>query len=563
VRAAGSIAGIDAEAGARHAATNGVSRAEAWRDCGIVFACGIVAALVLRPFQDTPFVDDWVYAWSVQELLGGAGLRILDWSSHPNFAHVIWGALFCVPFGFSFTALRVSTWVAALLALCALHLLLRALGVARHEAWLGTALLGLNPVFFMLAATFMTDVAFVAAFLWASYAIVRAIAQRSDRWLGAGIVLACLAGGIRVVAIVTPIAAVLALVLQGGAWGRRPLRLAATALPLLAFALLMVWGDTRTLHVADLTYVEGSPAFRRMFLHESITRFPELGLQAVLCAAGTLGVALLPLAAAALRRDTARAAMLPLAALVLLALAAWLFGVDWPPALAPSFTWTHGELGATEALVAARPAPTFPALLASALTATGFASSALLTGIAWRRLAAPAAFLAWSFLGHLGLLAVLWLFYDRYLLAMLPLAIVLVLTARPPLRRGVLTAGIALLGLLSVVGVRDHLAYNAALWRTVDVLRAHGVPDAQIDAGYAVDGWLHFARPENAPRGPDGEPFYPWLTAPGGLLPYQVANQPLPGWHVLETVAFERWLGRSGQLYVLTRGHDPTVPPER
>lgn len=562
MRAAASIAGAGAAA-PRSLNATGASRAHAWLDCGIVFACGIVAALLLQPFQDTPFVDDWVYAWSVQELLGGNGLRILDWSSHPNFAHVVWGAAFCVPFGFSFTALRVSTWVAALLALCALHLLLRELGVARRDAWLGTALLGLNPVFFMLAATFMTDVPFVAAFLWASHALVRAIAQRSDRWLGVGILLGCIAGGIRVVAIVTPIAAVLTLALQGGAWGRRPLRLAATALPLATFALLMLWGETRTLHVADLTYVVGSPAFRRMFLHESITRFPELGLQAVLCAAGTLGVALLPLAAATLRRDAARAALVPLAALVVLALLAWLFAVDWPPALAPSFTWTYGELGATEALVAARPSPGFPAWLASAVTAAGFASSALLVALSWRRLAAPAAFLAWSFLGHLGLLAVLWLFYDRYLLAMLPLAIALVLAARPPLRRGVLTAGIALLGLLSVVGVRDHLAYNAALWSTVDLLRARGVPDAQIDAGYAVDGWLHFARPENAPRGPDGEPFYPWLTAPGGLLPYQVANQPLPGWHVLETVPFERWLGRSGQLYLLTRGHDSTVPPER
>jgi 4-amino-4-deoxy-L-arabinose transferase-like glycosyltransferase len=562
VRAAASIAdGGAAEPRSRTAA--GASRAHAWLDCGIVFACGIVAALLLRPFQDTPFVDDWVYAWSVQELLGGNGLRILDWSSHPNFAHVLWGAAFCAPFGFSFTALRVSTWVAALLALCALHLLLRELGVARRDAWLGTALLGLNPVFFVLAATFMTDVPFVAAFLWASYALVRAIAQQSDRWLGAGIVLGCIAGGIRVVAIVTPIAAVLALALQGGTWGRRPLRLAATALPLVAFALLMLWGETRTLHVADLTYVVGSPAFRRMFLHESITRFPELGLQAVLCAAGTLGVALLPLAASALRRDAARAAALPLAVLVALALVAWLAGVDWPAALAPSFTWTYGELGATEALVAARPAPSVPAWLASAVTATGFASSALLVALAWRRLAAPAAFLAWSFLGHLGLLAVLWLFYDRYLLAMLPLAIALVLAARPPLRRGVLAAGVALLGLLSVVGVRDHLAYNAALWHGVDLLRARGVPDAQIDAGYAVDGWLHFARPENAPRGPDGAPFFPWLTAPGGLLPYQVANQPLPGWHVLETVPFARWLGRSGQLYILMRGHDRTVPPER
>jgi len=561
VRTADGGTGADDFGADPHFASREPDRADARRDCLWIFACGVLAALVLRPFQDTPFVDDWVYAWSVQKLLAGDGLRILDWSSHPNFAHVLWGAAFCVPLGFSFTALRVSTWIAALLALCALHLLLRELGVARREARLGTALLAVNPVFFMLAATFMTDVPFVAALLWSSYAFVRALGQRSDRWLAVAVGVACVGAAIRVVAVVTPIAAVLALVLQGGAWGRRPLRVAAVAVPLAFFALLMLWGDLRTVHVADLTYVVGSPAFRRLFLHESITRFPELGLQAVLCAAGTIGVALLPLAASLLRGPAVRRALPALGALAALALAAWITGVDWPAALAPSFTWTWGELGATEPLVAARQRLAVPGWIASALTGLGFASSALLIGVAWRRLAAPAAFLAWSLAGHLGLLAVLWLFYDRYLLAMLPLAIALVLAARPLVRHRVLVTGIALLGLLSAIGVRDHLAYNAALWRTVDLLRARGVPDAQIDAGYVVDGWLHFARPENAPRGADGEPIFPWLTAPGGVLPYQVANRPLPGWEVLDTVPFVRWLGRSGELYVLARPDAPRPPP--
>ncbi len=92
----------------------------------------------------------------MQRLLDGHGLATLDWSSHPNFAHVLWGALFCLPSGFSFAALRVSTWVAALLGLCGFLLLLRALGHDRPRAALGTALLGLNPVFFVLATTYIS-----------------------------------------------------------------------------------------------------------------------------------------------------------------------------------------------------------------------------------------------------------------------------------------------------------------------------------------------------------------------------------------------------------------------
>src|SRR4051812_31300675 len=84
-------------------------------DCLWIVLCGVLIAIALWPFQDTPFIDDWVYAWSVEHLLGGDGLRILDWSSHPNFAQVLWGALFCLPLGFSFVVLRLSTWVAGLI----------------------------------------------------------------------------------------------------------------------------------------------------------------------------------------------------------------------------------------------------------------------------------------------------------------------------------------------------------------------------------------------------------------------------------------------------------------
>jgi len=57
-----------------------------------VFASAI--ALVLRPFQNTPFIDDWTYARSVVHLLRTGEIRILDWSASPNVAQILWGALF-------------------------------------------------------------------------------------------------------------------------------------------------------------------------------------------------------------------------------------------------------------------------------------------------------------------------------------------------------------------------------------------------------------------------------------------------------------------------------------
>jgi hypothetical protein len=518
-----------------------------------IVVCGAAVALVLQPFQDTPYVDDWTYAWSVEHLLAGRGLAILAWSSNLNFAQILWGALFCIGSGFSFVALRMSTWSAALLGLFALRALLRELGVGRADAWLGVMLLAVNPVFFMLSATFMTDVPFLAASLWATFALVAAIARRSDRWLVLFALLAVVASAVRVVAVALPVAAVLALWLHSGSWGRDVRRLAVAAAPLACFALLVAWGEPRMVHIGDLVQIAGSAEFRTGSLVTALFHLPKFLLQAILCAAGSLGIALLPLAVAQLDARSAWRALPFVGALLALACVAAVCGIDWPAPLSPTFVWTYGELGGTESLVAGKSIPYVPHVLTGTVTVVGMLAAALVLGTLRRRVREAESVVAWSLAGQVGLVAIFWLFYDRYLLALLPLLIVLVLGSRVPLRRARMVAVLGVFAVVSLLGVRDHLAYNAALWRGVALLHDQGVRDADIDGGYVVDGWLQFARPEHAPRDADDHPFFPWLTARGGLLPYQIANRPLPEWLVLDEIPYRRWLGRSGAIYVLAR----------
>jgi hypothetical protein len=91
------------------------------------------------------------------------------------------------------------------------------------------------------------------------------------------------------------------------------------------------------------------------------------------------------------------------------------------------------------------------------------------------------------------------------------------------------------------------------VWQAVDLLRERGAAVSEIDAGYVVNGWLHYAHPDDAPRGPDGERIFPWVAHPGGVTRYQVANRALPGWQVRGEVPYRRWLGRSGSVFVLER----------
>src|SRR5262249_55705115 len=103
---------------------------------------------------------------------------------------------------------------------------------------------------------------------------------------------------------------------------------------------------------------------------------------------------------------------------------------------------------------------------------------------------------------------------------------------------------------LSIVGTRDHLEYNRAVWNGVACLRDHGARENEIDGGYPINGWLQYAHPENAPR----------QDANGGILVphvndefelrYQLSNRPLPECRQFGAFPYTRWLGRSGSIYV-------------
>src|ERR1051326_7518826 len=189
-------------------------------DClGIAIAAAVIAAL-LRPFQNTPFVDDWAYAWPVEHLLKTGELKILDWATSLNIAQILWGALFSLPFGFSFTALRISTFVLSVSGLCGFYLLLMELGVTRRDALLGTALMGAYPVYFLLSFTFMTDVPFVVVTIWFCLCAVKAFRVRQTRWLGAAATLAIVATAIRLTGVALALVLLAVLLFNSGRWGR-------------------------------------------------------------------------------------------------------------------------------------------------------------------------------------------------------------------------------------------------------------------------------------------------------------------------------------------------------
>lgn len=152
----------------------------------------VLVALLINPRGEFPLNDDWIYAKTVKTLLAGGGLHFADMYAN-IVAQIFWGALFCLPFGFSFTALRISTLTLGLIGVLALYGVLREAGADRNTALFGALLLAFNPLYMVLSYSFMSDVPFTAVCIVSLYFIMRGFRRNTHFEVAAGLSLACLA----------------------------------------------------------------------------------------------------------------------------------------------------------------------------------------------------------------------------------------------------------------------------------------------------------------------------------------------------------------------------------
>jgi hypothetical protein len=204
---------------------------------------------------------------------------------------------------------------------------------------------------------------------------------------------------------------------------------------------------------------------------------------------------------------------------------------------------TEESLGPT---VAWTPPPWWtPVSTAAAAVAFSLALAPLLR----RRPSAAGMVVGWAWVGYFVLMAVLWFFFDRYALPLLPLAVALRLGSRYPLRIRPALVGVAAFAAISFVGTWDHLRYSEAMWAAFDWLQRRGAEAREIDGGYVVNGWLQYAHPENANRAPNGDVLVPEVNVHQALR-YTIRNLPVADGRVLHSVAYRRLFSPSGRIYI-------------
>src|ERR1051325_268176 len=132
-----------------------------------------VAVFIVNPIGDFPLNDDWSYGMTVKRLVQGEGYHPSGWTFMTLITQALWGWLFCLPYGFSFTALRFSTLALSLIGTLAMYCLVRQLERPRMLAVICALTVAFNPIYFALSNSFMTDVPFTTLAILTALFFVR------------------------------------------------------------------------------------------------------------------------------------------------------------------------------------------------------------------------------------------------------------------------------------------------------------------------------------------------------------------------------------------------------
>jgi hypothetical protein len=150
----------------------------------------IAISLLINPIGDFPLNDDWSYGLPVQNFVHDGSLHFTNWQAPTLIGQALWGADFCLPYGFSFTALRISTVVIGLIGVLSIYGCLREFNAPRTMAFAAALVFGLNPIYLGLSYSFMTDVPFAAAFAASLYFLVRGLSKNRNTYLVIGLSIA-------------------------------------------------------------------------------------------------------------------------------------------------------------------------------------------------------------------------------------------------------------------------------------------------------------------------------------------------------------------------------------
>jgi len=232
----------------------------------------LVSFFFVSPFYEYPIGDGWTYAKVAKHFYEKGQFQTLPWYGQSLIAQIWWAFLFLLPYGFSFSALHLSSAVMGFWAILFFYLLMGRLGFQEKERFWGMLLLTISPPFILLSRTFLTDLPFLTLYLAAAWAYAKGFSSRSGPWLLVGSLFLGLSVLIRQVGIVLPV--VLLFLLQKER-NRRPLyQRLILWVPFLVLGLFTIWQHEYFRGIPPANLLLMTYALRLDKVFEDILRVP-------------------------------------------------------------------------------------------------------------------------------------------------------------------------------------------------------------------------------------------------------------------------------------------------
>lgn len=532
----------------------------------------IIGIAIVDPRGEFPLNDDWAVAQTVKHLLETGHYAPSGWLAMTLVTNVLWGALFCVPAGFSFTALRLSTLALSLLGMLGVYWLGRDLKLPRALRVAAALTLGLNPIYHALSSTFMTDVPFTALLILAALFFLRCLRDDSQAGWYIGIVIALAATLSRQLGIAVPLAFAIVHALRFGVGfrallrGLLPLVICVLALLILQH-VLSAHGELPAIYAQKNAELFAALHSRRLLLAEAVNGYIALVY---------FGLYLLPALAFAFpalwAEHDRRTVSLWLAAVITggatLAFSRFI-GEPLLPMLGNVLDPSGiGPFTLRDTYLLDHTLPRLPREFWALLTWAGIVGIVLIVaalalfakrGIGAIRIGTTDADTAGTL--FLWLCAAVYLFPiftnsvgDRYLIPAVPFLMLGILSLLPaadvPYRRVFHYAGCALLlafATYSICGTRDYLTWNRARWQALDDLtQVERVDSRRIDGGFEFNGWNFFD--PNYARDPNRS----WWWVEDDT--YQIGFQSVAGYSKTKEYTYSHWLPPyTGKILVLKK----------
>lgn len=530
----------------------------------------VVLVFLVNPLGNFPLNDDWVYSLAVKSVLENGYYQFPSPSSANVGPLVYWGALFCLPGGFSFTALRISSLTLGLVGILGMYGLTRTLGGPPKLALLGGLILAVNPLYLGLAHTFMTDVPFLAVVILSLLLLIKSLQRDSIAFLVIGLALAFLAILIRQLGIVVLVGFAAAYLIKHGFRFFNIAKVTALVIAgvMLHFAyqhwlvdsgrtpLLTLHADAGKLHIPTVMMV--IKKFLIMLMYTGFFILPVLPV--FLARDGKLfgqhkkifwiSALLLIVGFFILFQWTDN--ILPLTGNILLESGlgpltlrdTYNSGLNFPsipPALA--FFWSVMTLLS----IFAGAVVLYYVAVATRQSWTNFKTA---RESVWPYTLLIALIL--SYFAILMIIAASFPLFDRYFLVILPLLFWLMVITAPgrPFQSGAVKLSLVLIffyAMFSVAATHDYLAWHRARWlATNDLMQVEGAKPQQIDGGYEFNGWYLYDAKYKQSRNKS----WWWVVDDE----YIIASGPIAGYKLIRRYSFDRWLmQRSSDVWVLQR----------